>query len=307
MSKNALKRLVVVVAGLVVLYGVVRLVGGRAPQLSAGALELAAELDGIDERTLESATFSGPGQEIEVARADGEWTVNGYQPDSAAVARMFTALSEIEVGSLAATNPDNHERLGVIGRETWMLEFRLRGGESRIVALGRVGTAFQTAYVRLPGSDEVYIVRGDLRGSFTRTLPDWRDKVVARVDTESIRSMEVEREGEVVVVERGDEGWTAVESGSVPDSATIANLLDELDEVRALGFTEEGSEFPAEDVRRLVATGESGDTLLSLEMAPVDAEYWVRVAGNDIVYRLASFRATRIVPELDRLLGRDGG
>ncbi len=307
MSKNVLQRLVIALAGLLVLYGVIRLVGGRGPELAAGAGELASELEGIDERTLESAAFSGPDREIEVARVAGEWTVNGYEADSAAVACMFTALSEIEVGALAAANPDNHERLGVAGREAWMLEFRLVGGESRIVALGRVGSAFQTAYARLPGSDEVYTVRGDLRGSFTRTLTDWRDKLIARVDVEAIAAIEVERAGEVIVVERGDAGWTVAGSGAVPDSASVANMLDEVDELRAIGFVEEDSGFPTEDVRRFVALNESGDTLLALELAPVDAEYQVRVAGNETLYRLASFRATRIVPEPDRLLGREGG
>lgn len=306
MSKNVLQRLVIALAGLLVLYGVIRLVGGRSAELPPGALELAAELEGIDERTLEGATFSGSDREIEVARVAGEWTVNGYQADSAAVARMFTALSEVEVGPLAAANPDNHERLGVTGREAWMLEFRVSGGESRIVALGRVGSAFQTAYARLPGSDEVYTVRGDLRGSFTRTLTDWRDKLIARTDVESIEAIEVERDGEVIVVEREEAGWTVAESGAVPDSASVANMLDEVDELRAIGFVEEGSEFPTEDVRRFVALNESGDTVLALEMAPVDAEYWVRTAGNDTLYRLAAFRATRIVPEPDRLLGREG-
>ncbi len=307
MSKNALKRLVIALAGLVVVYGAIRLVGGRGPALSSGALELATEFEGIDERTLEGATFSGPDREIEVARAAGEWTVNGYPADSTAVARMFTALSEVEVDALAATNPANHERLGVGGREAWSLEFRLQGGESRIVALGRVGSAFQTAYARLPGSDEVYTVRGDLRGSFTRTLTDWRDKLIARADVASIHAMEVEREGEVVVVERDGEAWTVTGSGSVPDSATVANMLDEVDELRAIGFVEDGSEFPTEEVRRFVAMSERGDTLLALELAPVDAEYWVRAAGNDTLYRVASFRANRIVPEPDRLLGREEG
>lgn len=307
MSKNALQRLVIALAGLLVLYGVIRLAGGRGPNLSPGALELARELEGIDERTLESATFGGDDREIEVTRVAGEWTVNGYEADSAAVARMFTALSEVQVGALAAANPDNHERLGVAGREAWMLEFRLIGGESRIVALGRVGSAFQTAYARLPGSDEVYTVRGDLRGSFTRTLTDWRDKLIARVEVAAIEAIEMERDGEVVVVERDEAGWTVAESGSVPDSASVANMLDEVDELRAIGFVEENSDFPTEDVRRFVARSEGGDTLLALEMAPVDAEYWVRAAGNETLYRLASFRATRIVPEPDRLLGREGG
>jgi len=307
MSKNALQRLVIALAGLLVLYGVIRLVGGRTAEVPPGAAELAAELEGIDERTLESAIFSGDNREIEVARVAGEWTVNGHEADSAAVARMFTALSEVEVGALAAANPDNHERLGVTGRDAWMLEFRLLGGESRIVALGRVGSAFQTAYTRLPGSDEVYTVRGDLRGSFTRTLTDWRDKLIARTDVASIASIEVERDGEVVIVERRDAGWTVAESGSVPDSATVANMLDEVDELRAIGFAEDGAEFPTEDLRRFVALTESGETLLALEMVQVDAEYWVRAAGNDTLYRLATFRATRIVPELDRLLGREGG
>ena len=307
MSKNVLQRLVIVLGGLVVLYGIIRLVGGGGAGPSDGALELAAELEGIDDRTLASATFSGPDQELELARASGEWTVNGHEADSAAVVRAFQALSEVEVGSLAAANPDNHERLGVAGHEAWLLEFRLQSGQSRIVVLGRVGTAFQTAYARLPGSEEVYTVRGDMRGSFTRTISDWRDKLIARVDTESIRTIEVERDGEIVVVERAEEGWTLAESGAVPDSASVANILDELDELRAIGFAEEGSGFPEEDVRRLVAMSESGDTLLTLDMAPVDSEYWVRLPGNDVLYRLASFRATRIVPEPDRLMGRDEG
>lgn len=189
-----------------------------------------------------------------------------------------------------------------------MLEFRLLGGESRIMALGRVGSVFQTAYARLPGSDEVYTVRGDLRGSFTRTLTDWRDKLIARADVAAIDVIEVERDGEVVVVGREEAGWTVAESGSVPDSASVANMLDEVDELRAIGFVEEeDSEFPTEDVRRFVARNEDGDTLLALEMAPVDAEYWVRAAGNETLYRLAAFRATRIVPEPDRLLGREEG
>ena len=307
MSKNVLQRIVIVLAGLLVLYGIIRLVGGGGAALSAGALELAVELEGIDERTLEGATLSGPEEEIELARASGGWTVNGFEADSAAVARAFTSLSGVEVSSLAAANPDNHERLGVAGHDAWMLEFRLRGGENRIMVLGRVGTAFQTAYARLPGSDEVYILRGDMRGAFTRTISDWRDKLIALVDTEAIQTIEVERGGEVVVVERGEAGWTLAESGAVPDSASVANILDELDEIRAIGFAEEGAEFPAEDVRRLVAMGESGDTLVTLELAPVDAEYWVRLPDNDVLYRLASFRAIRIVPELDRLLGREEG
>lgn len=307
MSKNVLQKVVIVLAGLLILYGIIRLVGGGGAALSEGALEVAAELEGINDRTLEGAILSGPDMEIELARASGSWTAAGHEADSAAVARMFQALAEVEVGSLAAANPDNHERLGVAGHEAWMLEFRLRGGGNRIVVLGRVGTAFQTAYARLPGSDEVYTIRGDLRGAFTRTLSDWRDKLIARVDPESVRMIEVERAGESVVVERRDEGWTLAESGAVPDSASVANILDELDELRAIGFAEEGSEYPAEDVRRLVALSESGDTLLALELAPVDAEYWVRVPGNDVLYRLASFRATRIVPEITRLMGRDEG
>ena len=114
---------------------------------------------------------------------------------------------------------------------------------------------------------------------------------------ESIAIIEVERDGEVIIVERGDAGWTVAESGSVPDSASVANMLDEVDELRAIGFVEDGSEFPTEDVRRFVARNESGDTVLALEMVQVDAEYWVRAAGNDTLYRLAAFRATRIVPE----------
>lgn len=305
MSKNALQKILVVLAGLVVVYGIIRLATGGGPELRPGAIELAAVLEGVDDQTLQAVRLVGPEQEIELARSPNGWTANGFEADSAAIARMFSALADVEVGSMVAANSANHERLDVAGHEAWTIELGLGGDDSRSFILGSVGTMFQTAYARLLDQDEVYTVRGDMRGALTRTIVDWRDKIITRVDTASVQTIVVERDGESVTVERADSTWT-LGSGEAANATNVNLLIRELRDLRASGFTDEGSVFPTEDVPRLVVLDASQDTLTALEVTEVNSVYWVTARGTDILFHLPSFRAARIVPELEDLREEEG-
>ena len=305
MSKNALQKILVALAGLVVLYGIIRLATGGDPDLRPGAIELAAALEGLDDRTLQAVRLLGPEQEIELARSPNGWTANGFAADSTAIARMFTALADVEVGSMVAANSANHERLAVVGHEAWTIEFGLGGDDTRSFILGSVGNTFQTAYVRLLDQDEVYTLRGDMRGALTRTIVDWRDKIITRVDTASVQTIVVERDGESVTVERTDSTWT-LGSSDAANETNVNALIRELRDLRANGFPDEGSVFPTENVQRLVVLDAGQDTLTALEVTEVNSEYWVSARGADILFHLPSFRATRLVPELEDLREEGG-
>ncbi len=304
MSEKMLKAVFGTLAGLVIVYALVSFMtrpGGSSP----GGGGVASALEGLDDRSVQSVRIAGPSDTIVLERQATEWTVNGFRADSAAVARLWTALAETRVGSLAASNPDNHERLGVAGPEVWSVSFATGEDERREILIGKTGPAFRTAYVRLPGEEAVYSVEGDLRGALTRTLVDWRDKVIVRADTAAVRTIVVERDGSATTLVRGDSAWTLGEGGEAADGTTAEAVLRELADLRGTGFPPDGP-FPEEGRRRVVALGADGDTLASVELAPIEGSFRVRTREGGTVFELSSFRADRIAPAADRLRSPEG-
>ncbi|HSR43434.1 MAG TPA: DUF4340 domain-containing protein, partial [Longimicrobiales bacterium] len=209
MSERSLWLLTGALVLLLAIWGAVTLassLGGGSP---AGAGELARALEGLDQERVGRVVLAGPTDTVALERADGSWTANGFETDSAAVARLWTALSEVEVGDLAAANPANHARLGVTADSAWSLGFHSGEGEELArILLGNRGPGMASAYARLPDDDEVFLLEGGLRGAAARETDHWRDKVIVQVDTSRVQRIDVSREGEAYALTRGDDGWT---------------------------------------------------------------------------------------------------
>lgn len=103
--------------------------------------------------------MNGPDYNSELSGGVDDWAVNGYQADSATVFRFWAAMLTLDVGDLAASNPDNHDRMGVSAAAGWSIEFDLDGA-TKTMLVGDTGPRSSTNYVRLPDEDEVYILEG---------------------------------------------------------------------------------------------------------------------------------------------------
>lgn len=341
MSSRALRNLVGLLVGLVVLYAILTLMKGRSgSEGSAAAGPVAPALETLQAAELESVELRGPAGEGVVlergtagAGGAGGWTANGFRADSATVERLLTAIGGATVGDRASTNSANHERLGVTADSAWQLTFAGAEGVEVVLLLGKPGPSFGSAYVRLPDQTDVFVVGGDLRSAAARPLDDWRDKTIARVDTAKVQALQVTRDGSSYSIQRADSAWTLVGSGAraetaaMADGVAVADLLGELADLRATGFFEEDRggrpgagdahaageletpddgeaepEAPAEpEVLRLIALGPSGDTLLEITAAERAPAYEIRAAGDSVLYQLPLWRVGRLIPPLDRI------
>ena len=199
MSEKTLKQAIYFLAGVTALYLLTTLLNQGGPAAPSGSSDVAGALEASAEDA-DRVVLAGPDRTVTLERANDAWTVNGFAADSAAIARFWEALSGSEIGDVAATNPANHGRLGVTADSAWSVTI----GQEERVLLGHAGPQFGTAYVRLPGADDVYLLRGDLRAAATRPLVDWRDKLVLSVDTAAVAAVEVTRDGATRRWERGD-------------------------------------------------------------------------------------------------------
>jgi hypothetical protein len=48
---------------------------------------------------------------------------------------------------------------------------------------------------------------------------------------------------------------------------------------------------------------QAGDTLLLLNIGSGEGDRWMRVEGDSVVYRIPSWRVSRVLPELSTLRG----
>lgn len=297
MSENGLKALVGAIAVLIVIWATLTYLprgggsGGAPPDALAGFFQA------VTPESATSVRFSGPegGAPVTLARVAGSWTVNGFRADSSNVARFWEAVAGAEVGDLVGTNPDNHPRLGVAADSAWTLEVEDAQG-TRSLLVGKSGTRYGTAYVRLPDRNDVYLLEGGLRPTLTRALDDWRSKRIARVDTSAVQQIELDRDGIRSTLQRVDSTWVMAD-GAEADGTPVRDLLSELARMDASGFYGAQDSLPPMEgsVRALDQTGQ---TLLYLEMGSGGGDRWVRVEGDSILYRIASWRAGRVLPTL---------
>jgi hypothetical protein len=299
MSERSLKQLVgalAVVAGLWLVASLVSRSGGGTIDAPT---DLGATFEGVDATSVEAVRFLRPEDTIELRPEAGSWRVNGWQADSGSVARLFEAVAETSVGDLMATNPANHERMGVSQDSARTVEIEI-GGATRTLLIGNEGPRFATAYARLPGQDEVYLLEGGIRAHLTRRLDDWRNRRVVVIDTSEVNRISVRRDDDAFTVVRGDSAWT-FEDGSEAVARQVQSILGELGGslVGAGVLHEEDSLATLPSGGYTVAYSETGAVLAEITIGSGTGERWATSAGDSVRYRVGSFRVNLITPTLE--------
>ena len=298
MSEQTLKRIFGVLGVLVLLWISSVLLSGRSGSGAAPDGGIAPLLERLNESNVTAIRIANPDLTVSLQRSGDAWTVNGNVADSAAMTRLWSALAEADVGGVTANNPSNHERLGVSANDARTVDFTLADGGTATVLLGNPGPVTPSGFVRLPDQDAVVVVSGDLRSTLAQSVVDWRDKTILRVDTAAVVRVVLETEAGSHVAARSDGTWSV--DGEPADATAMRLLLDELANFAAVGFVE-GREAYQDNERRVIALGAGQDTLGVVLITGEAGSRHARTPGNDIVFEVATFRADRITPDIERL------
>ena len=291
MSDKTLRASLYFLGAVTVLYLLMTLAKGGDGGSPAADSDLGAVLAELDGSWLTRVELTGPGDAILLEKDGGVWTVNGFEADSAAIARLLRAVDEVEVKSVAATNPANHERMGVTAEGAWTLTI----DGTATVLLGNSGNRYRTAYARLPEADEVNLIEGDLRAAAVRSLFDWRNKVMVRADTAAVTSIRVTRDGTTTVYERQDSTWTV--DGEEVDRVTVLDLLQELSGLRASAFAPQDAGMPETPDRSVQALDADGNEIASVQLAEEESNFRAFSPASPYIFEIPTFRADRIAPE----------
>jgi hypothetical protein len=124
---------------------------------------------------------------------------------------------------------------------------------------GGVGGAF--TYVRLADENEVYTVDGFLESSFNRSLNDFRDKTLLRINKEDVTKLSFNYPDSGFVLEKRDKKWWL--GNIAADSNKVKNYLSQLSSKNANSFADDFIADRKPDIS-LVINGTAG-TLATLD------------------------------------------
>jgi hypothetical protein len=283
MNTETLKRLAMALAAVVAVWliatGVRRTGRDESRQLAFGA---------VDAKAVDQVVLARGPDTVRFARQGAAWTVNGMRADARLVDDMLKALGDTAAHSeLVAETASSHARLGLDSAAARRLT-AMRGGQVVTdLLVGSRGISATTVYVRKPGEASSYAVSGALADVADRRLDDWRDKLIAAVEPESIATVEVLDGKTSWRLTRAATGWTI--GATAADSAAVAGLLDRFRTLTAAGFATpaeaDSANFAAPD--KVVKVWAKGDRPLVVLTADSSASgFWVRREGDATTFRV---------------------
>lgn len=302
MSERFFKRLVGAALALIAVWLLVTWIGGRNENAAAPPPEaLAGFFNGLGADQVDSVTVRGPGRTLVLAGGPAAWTVNGFRADSATMARFWSTVASSSIADQVARNPANHARMGLAADSAIAVTFHAGEQDERLL-VGKAGARYGTAFVRLPGEDPVYLLDGDLRAHVTRNVDEWRDKRLTAVDTALVSTLEVHVAAGSYRLLRSDTVWTIEDDNATASATAVRNILSELSDLRASGFLAAGDSLavlPA--AGSVTALDTAGDTLGHVNLGAGEGDRWARVSGDSVIYRLPSWKVSRLAPLPDQV------
>jgi hypothetical protein len=298
MLKRLLGALGAVAAIWLVVFFVSNREGGEAEEITG---PIATFFEGADSVSLSTVRFSMRPQDSVVLRnVGGVWEVSGFRSDSGAVSRFFQTLGSSQVVSIAATNPENHGRMGVYPDTAAYMELE-QGGSTRRIFIGVEGPRPGTVYARLPDEDAVYLLDSGIRSYVFRHLDDWRNRRMLALDTTRIDRIIVQRDGESATLVR-DSVWMLADGGAA-NARTVENMMREL----SGGLVASRFVAPTDSIGMLPVGGtttvydESGAQLARVTVGSGTGDRWATAEGDSVRYRIPPFRVDAIVPRVATL------
>jgi len=244
----------------------------------------------IDTARVERIALRRATDTIVANRISGGWTVNGFPASTEYVAGFLAAYADTAIRTeLVARSPASHLRLGVDSAVGRQLMIAVGGNAVTDLVVGNRGPDFEGTYLRAQGDSAVYLLRGRITDLLLDAPDAWRERRILALAADSIARVEVVVGRSRWQLARRDGGW---QMGGVPtDSTKVRRYLAQFGNLRAGGFPDAAAEPPRFEPAARVISLSAGDGRVLAKLEFVDAgsgSFWVREAGQGVVYRLPS-------------------
>ena len=247
---------------------------------------------------------------VVLAKQGKDWMLTApvaAKADQSAVDSALDKLSELEVGSVAATRKENHKLLQV-DAETGIHVKAKGAGDKSLVDMWIGESKSGGTMVRLDGQDTVVAARGSLRYAFDKEVKMFRDRVITDIDPKELASVVIESPKGTFKFEKAEDKWKqTLAKGEKPierfSESKVSSLVSSVARLRASDFgdpkeSQEALGFDKPSAKVTLTPKAGQPTVLELGREKMGSgDFYLRVVGNPVVYRISKYTAERMTPE----------
>ena len=312
MNKNRLLIAVIVFLGL----GGAVAMAMRSREADTSVEKPSASLPALKKEDITSIQIDNPKKSsLTLTKQDGHWSVTAplsAKADQSAVDSVLDKLADLEVSGVTATRKENHARLEVDAAQA--IHVKVGAGDKTAADLYIGASKSSGTMVRSEGQDSVAAVKGSIRYAFDKDLKSFRDKVILDIDAKELTGLSISSpKGTFKFEKAGAEGsgepkWTQVLAKKEKpierySEAKVQSLAATLGRLRAADFAAPDATPESVGLTTPSATAEltkADGTKFTLELGKPDAsnaEYALRLLGNDVIFEISKYNAERFTSD----------
>jgi hypothetical protein len=147
---------------------------------------------------------------VTIIKENDNWFLQGQKPqkaDNMVMNNVLTAAETITVGQVYSENPALQGSFQVDTLSGTRVEFYDSDRLLSSIIIGKLTQDYSHTYVRIPGSNEVYIADGVLTYTFNRKRAQWLDKTIFAIDPGTVRNIEIVHSEKSYKLWHGDTDW----------------------------------------------------------------------------------------------------
>jgi hypothetical protein len=307
-NKNRLLIAVIVFVGL----GGAAAAAMRSKEAETTLEKPSASLTAIKQDQVTSLEIQNPKKgNVTLSKQDGKWKVTApvqASADQSAVESMLDKLSELEVTGVAASRKENHARLEVDPAQA--IRVIAKQADKPLLDLYLGASKSSGTMVRSEGQDAVLRLKGSMRYAFDKELKMIRDRVILDIESKDLTAVSISSPKGTFKFEKTtpEAKWTQVlAKGEKPiqrfSDAKVTSLTSTLARLRAADFAapEDTAETTGLDKPQATAVLTKADGSTStLELGKEvggNQEYFLRLSGNEQVFRVSKYNAERLMAD----------
>ncbi|MBN1758078.1 MAG: DUF4340 domain-containing protein [Chitinispirillaceae bacterium] len=248
----------------------------------------------------------------ENAPATAETAVE-YTVDSASITAAVEKIASLKKDALISENPEKQSIFEVDSVKGLNITVADNSGKKiGSFIIGKSGPDYNSNYIRLKGSNDVYMSSGGVRYSLFTDLNRWRDKTILRFDKTTAKGITLtSKDGSMITLAHADSGnpWQIIEPIQNPaKTETVNGIIEKLASLSATDFQDEaladtatGFDSPELGVTVSFNNGSSRNIIFGKKNS--DNKYWVKTDGKDQVFLIGEYTVNQVNKTLDDLKG----
>jgi hypothetical protein len=202
--------------------------------------------------------------DISFEKKDGNWEVlrpSGLRADKQAVDNLLTTLKDYKFEQIVAEGSTD---LAPFGLEKPRRIIKIKSSDKEtILKVGSNTPVGYSVYSLVEGSGKVYLGSQYLAVSTGKSLHDLRDKTLVAISPDEIKSVELARPGQpLIVLEKSEGSYGILKPEVLPaDQSTVRNFIDDVIKASASQF----EDSPSAASKRIFAGKLIGEVRLNLQ------------------------------------------